>query len=387
MGLWVALLGIKSIRDIRQDPNNLPEFSLVLAHCRKCLRDASSLQVNEIPAALEGVRELGPGTHLLMLQGLAILCEASNAIDASANESDLRAASTVFYGAEQVPKSRFAHLVRHHRESGFFVPLDAFPPRLVKGYARNRSKSASTSVGSSYALLRELDELNAVIALPGDPGQLGEEKFARLALAHRWPHVARVWGELRMYARESIAGTAFIQLSTSPVTFGKSLAWQAAAPGASAPSHAHGGTSASAQQRGDDLDDSAAEIEGLDYQVVEIEDARRTLDTESLTQFDMAAVAGDDDWVSKRRPRVATDRALTGKALDWLMALPPTLRPEELGLAFPRIVNALSQVWDDPEQFQVALEGLLFDGREGRQGFPPAVHAELLALHEWTRPF
>ena len=127
--------------------------------------------------------------------------------------------------------------------------------------------------------------------------------------------------------------------------------------------------------------------EGFEFELTDIEEARRILDTESVSQFDVFTVVPPGHWQRLRRPKLPTDRAVTGQAIEWLMALPPTLRPENLSVLFPRIANALAEVWHEPEQCQAALDRLLSKERKGRAGFPPAVHAELVALRNWTQVF
>ena len=131
----------------------------------------------------------------------------------------------------------------------------------------------------------------------------------------------------------------------------------------------------------------AAWDEGLEFELTDIEEARRILDAESDSQFDVARVERPEHWKKLRRGSVPTDRALTGQALDWLTTLPPTLRPHLLSRQFPRIVNALAEVWDEPGQCQAAFDRLLRDGRKGRAGFPPAVRDELVALRNWAQVF
>ena len=133
--------------------------------------------------------------------------------------------------------------------------------------------------------------------------------------------------------------------------------------------------------------DSRWQDEGLEFELTDIDEARRILDTESISQFDVATLVPPEHWKKHRREKLPSDRALTGAAIDWLMALPPSLRPQNLSRHFPRIVNALAEVWDEPEPCQAALDGLLCGGRKGRKGFPPAVHAELVALRNWTQMF
>lgn len=127
--------------------------------------------------------------------------------------------------------------------------------------------------------------------------------------------------------------------------------------------------------------------EGLEFELTDIDDARRTLDAESISQFDVNGIDRPEHWKRLRRASLPTDRALTGQAIDWLMALPAALRPQLASRQFPRIINALAEAWDEPDQCQAAFDRLLNDGRKGRKGFPPAVRNELSALREWTQVF
>ena len=127
--------------------------------------------------------------------------------------------------------------------------------------------------------------------------------------------------------------------------------------------------------------------DALEFELTDFEDARRVLDSESMSQFDVATNVPPSHWQRLRRRSLPTDRALTGRAIDWLLSLPPTLRPQQLSRQFPRIANALAEVWHEPVQCHAALDKLLGDGRKGRKGFPAAVRDELVALRNWTQVF
>jgi hypothetical protein len=127
--------------------------------------------------------------------------------------------------------------------------------------------------------------------------------------------------------------------------------------------------------------------EGFEFELTDFGEARRILDSESITQFDVATTVPPGHWEKVRRGKLPTDRALTGRAIDWLMALPAPLRPHNLNSQFPRISNALAEVWDDPHECQAALDKLLHSERKGRKGFPRAVQEELVALWNWTQVF
>ncbi|HET9820414.1 MAG TPA: hypothetical protein VFQ16_01180, partial [Burkholderiaceae bacterium] len=88
---------------------------------------------------------------------------------------------------------------------------------------------------------------------------------------------------------------------------------------------------------------------------------------------------------SQRRKPLPTDRALTGAAMDWVVKLPPALRPHSTCEQFPRVANAVAESWDDVTLSRHVLEHMIRDYRGGRRGFPQAVKAELEALYEHQR--
>jgi hypothetical protein len=118
-----------------------------------------------------------------------------------------------------------------------------------------------------------------------------------------------------------------------------------------------------------------------------------TIDYE-LTDFDAARAAHNvlppgveqlerlrpEFWQQRRRRMLVTDRAMTGSTLEWVMRLPPALRPRVLCDRFPRIVNSISESWDDIDKSLSVFDHLLNDRRTGRRGFPPDVRDEIEAL-------
>jgi hypothetical protein len=88
-------------------------------------------------------------------------------------------------------------------------------------------------------------------------------------------------------------------------------------------------------------------------------------------------------WEEQRRPLSPSDRALTGKGIDWLMALPASARPKALSEQYPRITNHLAEHWSDLACMQLALMRLLADERGSRKGFSLQIEQEIgrLAAH------
>ena len=90
-------------------------------------------------------------------------------------------------------------------------------------------------------------------------------------------------------------------------------------------------------------------------------------------------------WEQQRRKTTPTDRALTGMAMDWVIGLPPALRPHVTCEHFPRVVNAIASAWADTAYSLQVLDHMINDYRGGRRGFPAAVKQELTKLLSYQR--
>lgn len=66
-----------------------------------------------------------------------------------------------------------------------------------------------------------------------------------------------------------------------------------------------------------------------------------------------------------------------------LESLPPDLRLVTLRGEFPRVLNKLAHVWDDPAEFLPTMESLLLDDRVARQGFPFDALKELTEIRDY----
>ncbi|MDP1691594.1 MAG: hypothetical protein Q8L49_06530 [Burkholderiaceae bacterium] len=117
----------------------------------------------------------------------------------------------------------------------------------------------------------------------------------------------------------------------------------------------------------------------MDFQPVSIDAARAALDElPSGVARVLDSVPGY--WQKNRRPALATDRALTGRAMDWTVQLPKNTRPVVTTERYPRIVNAIADAWANPEARTDLFDHLLNDRRVGRRGFPIDVEREISAL-------
>jgi len=121
----------------------------------------------------------------------------------------------------------------------------------------------------------------------------------------------------------------------------------------------------------------------IEFESTDFDDARRALD--ELPAGLGALQKAREGWESRRRAPLPTDRALTGAAMDWVIHLPPSLRPHAACEQFPRVVNAIAASWHDVPFGLRVIEHMINDYRGGRRGFPPTVKAELQALYQHQR--
>lgn len=113
----------------------------------------------------------------------------------------------------------------------------------------------------------------------------------------------------------------------------------------------------------------------IEFEFTNVDDARKEADKPAAVVALEKLLPGY--WEEQRRPLSPSDRALTGKAIDWLLALPEPKRPKALCDQFPRIANHLADHWGDPLSTQLGLMRLLADERGGRKGFSQQIQDEI----------
>jgi hypothetical protein len=116
----------------------------------------------------------------------------------------------------------------------------------------------------------------------------------------------------------------------------------------------------------------------IEFELTDLENARLALD-ELPDGVDRVQTLAPNYWEQRRRKPVPTDRALQGSTIEWMLKLPPSLRPRELCDRYPRAANVVAAAWSGSERAAV-LDELLSDRRGTRRGFPPEVKSELQAL-------
>lgn len=115
----------------------------------------------------------------------------------------------------------------------------------------------------------------------------------------------------------------------------------------------------------------------MDFEPVSVDEARAALDD---MPDGVATFLGSQYWEKVRRSPLATDRALTGRAMAWLGELHESLRPQATVARYPRVINSIVDAWPDAQARDQVFEHLLNGRRRGRRGFPIDVERELSTL-------
>jgi hypothetical protein len=117
----------------------------------------------------------------------------------------------------------------------------------------------------------------------------------------------------------------------------------------------------------------------IEFELTDLQDARLALEAlpEGIERLPQLA---SNYWEQRRRRSLASDRALQGSTIEWLLKLPPSLRPRELCDRYPRAANAVAAAWKDADERVAVLDEMLSDRRGNRRGFPAEVTSELKAL-------
>jgi hypothetical protein len=121
----------------------------------------------------------------------------------------------------------------------------------------------------------------------------------------------------------------------------------------------------------------------IEFEITEVEAARREADKPAAVCALEKLLPGY--WEELRRPLTPSDRALTGKGIDWMLALPSNARPKALCAQFPRIANHLADIWDTPRDTQLVLMRLLADERGNRKGFSLQIDQEIGRLAAYVQ--
>lgn len=120
----------------------------------------------------------------------------------------------------------------------------------------------------------------------------------------------------------------------------------------------------------------------IEFELTDVHSAREVLDANPPGIEEVKRLK-PGYWEGQRRTPVATDRAMAGATLDWLLGLPAQVRPTQTAERYPRVANRIAQAWLNSQRCDETLKELLLDHRGGRRGFPPEVQRELRALKQY----
>jgi hypothetical protein len=123
----------------------------------------------------------------------------------------------------------------------------------------------------------------------------------------------------------------------------------------------------------------------IEFEITDVEAARREADDHKHAVVRAFEKLLPGYWEEQRRPLTASDRALTGKGIDWMLSLPANARPKVLCEQYPRIANHLADIWHSPRDTQLVLMRLLADERGQRKGFSLQIDQEIGRLAAYVQ--
>ncbi|MBX9669388.1 MAG: hypothetical protein K2X93_17330 [Candidatus Obscuribacterales bacterium] len=104
----------------------------------------------------------------------------------------------------RLPFAPFQHIINHSDSDGYYIPVDFESPFKFNAPSMSGG-SFECDAGSSHALLRELDELNKYLKMPGDYGELcGSGRVQQEIRGDKFETEKWVWAVMRWLARESV---------------------------------------------------------------------------------------------------------------------------------------------------------------------------------------
>lgn len=212
MGLDVIMLGGEDLK-VAQKEGDAAAIVLVNYLTRNLSDEAKKIDLGEPDELLGYGQRVGSYGALHVLRGLAIAVDRLGHGADVLTEEDFEEAIEEFYESGKT-ETAFPHLLHHSDAEGYYVPFPMSEPMTVTAAVKDEDgadEETVVSIGSSPALLDELERLAPHLQLTQDMGELGEDAFDELAAAHKWPTAAWVWGVLHWYARESTRGMTFVQ--------------------------------------------------------------------------------------------------------------------------------------------------------------------------------
>lgn len=85
----------------------------------------------------------------------------------------------------------------------------------------------------------------------------------------------------------------------------------------------------------------------------------------------------------QRKGSDASDDRLQRFTLAWIKTLPEAVRPQQCARRYPRVLNAVAALWNQPGRCAAYLQELHADRRGDRLGFGHGVADELRRLHAY----
>lgn len=133
------------------------------------------------------------------------------------------------------------------------------------------------------------------------------------------------------------------------------------------------------------LNDSAKTLDALEFEPVDLEDAKKTLDREGLIGH-ITPIQLPPKVVPQVVRQAAPPQELPTDTVRWALSLPAENRPLFLLTHYPKIAIKLASVWSDRTSVQSYFDELMLDHRGDRAGFPREAFDDLMKLQQLLLP-
>ena len=150
----------------------------------------------------EYIERIGRYSGLQMLRSYAAYIAVHGRPPAETAEDSINAELNAMYNRERGFEP-FQHLINHSDADGIYLPIDFAKPFLYEAPCFDGEGTWECDVGSSPALLRELNQINQHLQMPGDWGELGGWEAVEKLCEGPFGNERWVWSVMRYLARVS----------------------------------------------------------------------------------------------------------------------------------------------------------------------------------------
>lgn len=127
-------------------------------------------------------------------------------------------------------------------------------------------------------------------------------------------------------------------------------------------------------------------LEALDFEPVDLEEAKKVLDRDGLVGHLAPAKQPTRPAAPQVMRQAPARQELPTDTVRWALTLPTENRPLFILTNYPKIANKLAEIWSDRASVQTYFDDLMLDHRGDRAGFPREAFEDLMRLQQLLAP-